>query len=107
MQSAWYGQGSCQTKLLGTEAGFSIAACWRTPELKPLETKQVPQEMAGQNCLESLDSQALAAFGTARIDHSATATGLHADQKAVGTGAANFGRLVCAFHLESLLNLLL
>ena len=52
-----------------------------------------------------LDRQALAALGTARVDHGATTTGLHADQKAVGTSAANFGRLVSAFHFESLLNL--
>jgi hypothetical protein len=63
--------------------------------------------MADQNCFSGLDSQALAALGTARVDHSAAATGLHADQKAMGTGAADFGRLVCAFHFESLLNLLL
>ncbi len=55
----------------------------------------------------SLDSQALAALGTARVDDSAAATGLHADQETVGTGAADFGRLVCAFHLESLLVTLL
>jgi len=49
-----------------------------------------------------LDSQAFAAFGTARVDHSAAATGFHADQKAVGTGAANFRGLVRAFHFEFL-----
>jgi len=47
-----------------------------------------------------LDSQALAAFGAACIDHGAATTGLHADQETVGTGAADFGRLVRAFHLE-------
>jgi hypothetical protein len=45
-----------------------------------------------------LDSQTLAALGAASVDHSATATGFHADQKAVGASATNFGRLVCAFH---------
>jgi hypothetical protein len=49
-----------------------------------------------------LDSQALAALGAACIDHGATTTGLHANQKTVGTGAADFGRLVSAFHLEFL-----
>lgn len=48
----------------------------------------------------SLDSQTFAALGTARIYNGAAAPGLHADQKAVGARAANFGRLVCAFHLE-------
>jgi hypothetical protein len=58
--------------------------------------KKWPIKTAG----EGLDSQALAALGTARVDHSAAAAGLHADQKTVGTGAADFGRLVCAFHLN-------
>jgi hypothetical protein len=54
-----------------------------------------------------LDSQALAAFGTARVDDSAATASLHANEKAVGAGAADFGRLVGTFHFESLLNLLL
>jgi hypothetical protein len=47
------------------------------------------------------DSQALAALGAAGIDHSAAATGLHANQKAVSAGAANLGGLVSAFHFEN------
>jgi hypothetical protein len=49
-----------------------------------------------------LDSQAFAAFGTARVDDGTAATGFHANQKAVGTGAANFRGLVRAFHFEFL-----
>ena len=49
-----------------------------------------------------LDSQALAAFGAASIDHGTAAASLHANQEAVGTGATDFGRLVSAFHLEFL-----
>ena len=49
-----------------------------------------------------LDSQAFAAFGTARVDDGAAATGFHANQKAMGTGAANFRGLVRAFHFEFL-----
>ena len=49
-----------------------------------------------------LDSQAFAALGAACVDHSTATTGLHADQEAVGTRAANFGRLVSAFHFEIL-----
>ena len=49
-----------------------------------------------------LDSQALAALGAACIDHGAATAGLHANQETVGTGAADFGRLVSAFHLEFL-----
>ena len=46
-----------------------------------------------------LDSQALAAFGAACVDHSAATAGFHANQEAVGAGATNFGGLVSAFHL--------
>jgi hypothetical protein len=49
-----------------------------------------------------LDSQALAAFGAACVDYGTAAAGFHANQKTVGTGATDFGRLVSAFHLEFL-----
>lgn len=42
--------------------------------------------------------QALAAFGTARIDDGAAATGLHADQKPMRAGTAGLGGLVGALH---------
>src|SRR6059058_4328789 len=45
--------------------------------------------------------QALAALGAASVDHGAAASGLHADQEAVGACAAHFGRLVGAFHVGS------
>ena len=48
------------------------------------------------------DSQTLAAFGATCVDHGTATAGLHADQKTVGTGAAGFGRLVSAFHDNSL-----
>jgi hypothetical protein len=48
--------------------------------------------------IEKLGSQALAAFGAPSIDHSAAAARFHAHHKAMGTGAACFGRLVSAFH---------
>ena len=48
-----------------------------------------------------LDSQPLAALGAARVDDGAATAGFHADQKAVGPRAADFGRLVGAFHLEN------
>jgi hypothetical protein len=50
---------------------------------------------------KALDSQALAAFGAACIDHGTATTGFHTDQKAVGTGATCFGWLVGAFHNSS------
>ena len=46
----------------------------------------------------ALDGQTLAALGAACVDHSATTLGLHANEEAVGTGAANFGWLVSTFH---------
>ena len=48
-----------------------------------------------------LNRQTLAAFGAACVDHSAAATGFHANQKAMGTGAAGLGGLVGAFHRGS------
>src|SRR6476619_5356967 len=45
-----------------------------------------------------LDGEALAALGAACVDDGTAATGLHADEEAVGTGAADFGCLVSAFH---------
>jgi len=54
---------------------------------------------AGQRRAGS-DSQALAALGAACVDDGAAATGLHADQKAVGACAPHFGRLVGAFHVR-------
>ena len=48
-----------------------------------------------------LDRQTLAALGAACVDHSAAATGLHANQKAMGTGAAGLRGLVSAFHRGS------
>jgi hypothetical protein len=58
---------------------------------------------AGTARSQKLDSQALATFGAARIDHGTATTGFHANQKTVGTGAADFGGLVSAFHLEFLI----
>jgi hypothetical protein len=37
-----------------------------------------------------LDSEAFAALGAACVDHGTATTGFHANQKAVGTGAAGF-----------------
>jgi hypothetical protein len=54
-----------------------------------------------QTVEKALDSQTLAAFGAACIDHSAATTGFHANQKAVGTGATCLGWLVGAFHNSS------
>lgn len=52
-----------------------------------------------------LDSQALTALGAACVDDRASTACLHANQKTVGTGTADLGGLVSAFHniLESLI----
>jgi hypothetical protein len=49
-----------------------------------------------------LDSQTLAAFGATCVDHSAATAGFHANQKTMGTGTADLGGLVSAFHLDFL-----
>ena len=48
------------------------------------------------------DAQAMAAFGTARVDHLAATLGSHPNEKTVRALAANNGRLVRAFHDRSL-----
>jgi hypothetical protein len=50
-----------------------------------------------------LNSQTLAAFGATCIDHGTAAAGLHANEETVGARAANFRRLVSAFHVKFLL----
>jgi len=47
------------------------------------------------------DGKAFAALGPTRIDHRTTATGLHANEKAVRTCATDLGRLVSTFHFLS------
>lgn len=48
---------------------------------------------------ENLYRQAMTALGATRIDDSAAAAGLHADEKAVGTLTAGNGRLIGTFHV--------
>jgi hypothetical protein len=52
------------------------------------------------NQARALNCQALATFGTARINYSTASTSLHTHQKTMGAGAANFGRLIGTFHFE-------
>jgi hypothetical protein len=44
----------------------------------------------------------VAAFGTASANNGAAATSRHADEEAVGTFTADYGRLVGAFHDQTL-----
>lgn len=46
----------------------------------------------------SLNSQTLAAFGAACVDHGAATFGFHTHEKAVRASAAGFGRLISTFH---------
>mgnify|MGYP001455889462 CR=1 FL=1 len=76
---------------------------FRPPERPETATASSAGPRAGGRTRPSrLDSQALAALGTACVDDGATAARLHANQKTMGTGTADLGRLVCAFHLEIL-----
>jgi len=56
-----------------------------------------------KTCLrtESLDGQALTAFGAASRDHSPTAAGFHTCEKTVRACAFDFRWLVRAFHDQS------
>ena len=47
------------------------------------------------------DRQTLATLGTSGVYNGAAATSLHANQETVCACAANLGRLVSAFHVES------
>jgi hypothetical protein len=71
---------------------------------KSLQFEAVPRLwMSCARCGQrQLDSQTLAAFGAASVDHSAATAGFHANQKTVGAGAFDLGRLVSAFHFEIL-----
>lgn len=53
---------------------------------------------------QGLDGQTFAALGAACVDHGTATTGLHANEEAMGTGAASLGCLVSAFHDGSFLN---
>lgn len=79
-----------QTMQPETDFEFSVAA---------LALGDVVQTKQLRNALKpSLDSQTLAAFGAASIDHGTAAASFHANQEAVSAGAADLGRLVSAFH---------
>jgi hypothetical protein len=69
--------------------------------LKPVHWRRASARKQ-QGCRKTgLNSQTFAAFGATGSDHCAAATGFHAGQKAVRTGAFDFGRLVSAFHVVS------
>jgi len=69
-----------------------------TTTLEALQNELACAKNQRQASTFSLNSQTLAAFGATCIDHGATATGFHANQKAMGTGTADLRWLVSAFH---------
>src|SRR3990167_3084919 len=71
---------------------------WTTAEPPGSVSGWVGQADAGGTACAGSDSQTLAALGATGVDHSTATTGLHANEKAVGAGAFDFGRLVGAFH---------
>jgi hypothetical protein len=90
----------CEMRRLGNNGAGERGLKLRS-RLKPLHEGQTPaQEVLSckSRRLADLDSQALAALGASGCNHSTAATRLHARQKAVRTGALDFGRLVCTFH---------
>jgi hypothetical protein len=95
--------GSMQYKVGGPGERFASQNCLKLRAgFKSVQLSQPARSDPGTPQSLELDSQTLAAFGAARIDNGAATTGFHADQKAMGTGATDFGRLVSAFHLGSL-----
>lgn len=78
-----------------------LELCSRLQSLQFEATPEVQFNRALSSQPDS-DGQTLAPFGATSIDDGAAATGFHANQEAVCTGAANLGRLVSAFHLEIL-----
>src|SRR5690554_305552 len=56
------------------------------------------EDASGAGVSARLDGQAFAPLGTTRVNDGATATGLHANAKAVGALATGDGRLESAFH---------
>jgi len=101
-QSAPFEPAFYQPKLLETGVLFSVAA--RSGHTKNTCQLNWNAHVLRITLSQCLDSQTLTTLGATGVDHSATATGLHADQKAMGTCAADFGWLVSAFHLEFLAN---
>ena len=64
---------------------------------QPLHLQATPKGLSAQH-----QTKPASDLRAARVDHSAATPSLHADQKAMGTGTTDFGRLVSAFHLEIL-----
>lgn len=78
-----------------------LELCSRLQSLQFEATPEVQFNRALSSQPDS-DGQTLAPFGATGVDDGAAATGFHANQEAVCTGAADLGRLVSAFHLEIL-----
>lgn len=94
----WTGsQGALEISGLQTGCGpdHNLAARRQT------RSRPCPDRQRAFACMARPESQTqtLATLGTAGVDDLTAATGLHANQKTVGAGATDLGRLVSAFHI--------
>ena len=74
------------------------------PGFKPLHVRRASvhkQQVIHSPAQSGSDCQAFAAFGAPGSNHCTATAGLHAGQETVGSGAFDFGGLVCAFHGKS------
>jgi hypothetical protein len=85
----------CARHGCASQHSLKLATCFKSMQFKAVPELQAICSLCDQ--LE-LNSQTLAAFGPACIDHSTAAAGFHANQKTVSAGAFDLGRLVSAFH---------
>jgi hypothetical protein len=78
-----------------SQRSLKLASCFQSLQFETAPVLRVSCALWEQ---PGSDSQALAALGAARVDHSTAATSFHANQEAVSAGAADLGGLVSAFH---------
>ena len=102
-QSAVFSHWACSPWPPGTGRGFENAALGtRISAKRELRcSKQYGRKPGlGKNATltRRLNGQPFAALGAPCIDHGTTTACLHANEKTVGAGTANFGRLISAFH---------
>lgn len=82
-------------------AGDSLASEHRLELAPRLEALHDAADVCRDQIIgRRLNRQALATFGAAGVDDRPAATGLHADQEAMGARPAYFGGLVSAFHID-------
>ena len=80
-------------------SGLRNGRCARTAPCAA-RARNPPRGRAAAGRSPASDRQTLAALGAARLDDGTSATRLHANEKTVRAGAADFGGLIGAFHAE-------